>query len=72
MEDGAVMLLWTASSPTMDALGGALGQFVRPDGALGGGGLAGPGSGPGLLLTVLAVVAATTIGVLAARPAGRR
>lgn len=63
---------WTVSSPTMDALGGALGQFVRPDGALGGGGLADPGGGPGLLVCLLAVLLATGVGAVAGRSSVRR
>jgi hypothetical protein len=57
-------------SPTQDALGGALGEYVRPDTAEGGGGLAEPGGGPGVAVTVAAILAATAIGAFSARRAG--
>jgi hypothetical protein len=54
------------SSPVMDALGGALGQFVRP------GGLADPVGGPGVGVTLVAVALAWAAGLLTARAAGYR
>ena len=54
-------------SPTQDALGGALGEYVRPDTAEGGGGLAEPGGGPGIAVTVAAILSAAAIGVWSAR-----
>jgi hypothetical protein len=54
-------------SPTQDALGGALGEHVRPDTAEGGGGLAEPGGGPGVAVTAAAVLAAAAIGLWSAR-----
>jgi hypothetical protein len=59
-------------SPTQDALGGALGEYVRPDTAEGGGGLAEPGGGPGLAATVAAILAAAAIGAWGARTVGSR
>jgi hypothetical protein len=59
-------------SPTMDALGGALGEYVRPDTAADGGGLAEPGGGPGLAVTCAAVLAAAAVGLLGARWARSR
>jgi hypothetical protein len=50
----------------MDALGGALGQFVRP------GGLADPVGGPGVGVTLVAVALAWAAGLLTARAAGYR
>jgi hypothetical protein len=53
-------------SPTQDALGGALGEHVRPDTAEAGGGLAEPGGGPGVALTAAAILAAALVGAWSA------